>query len=84
VTDWQPISTAPQDTRILVCSARGRVQIARTVVLRWYDDAGTMMDEKPVWWMPLPKPRVEEEPQSEMKVGPKPKTPKPVKGGGRK
>ena len=54
MADWQPISTAPQDTRILVCSARGRVQIARTVVLRWNDDAGTMMDEKPVWWMPLP------------------------------
>jgi hypothetical protein len=54
VTDWQPIVTAPENERILVCNRAGHVQIARTAFLRWYDDDGRLLDI-PEWWAPLPE-----------------------------
>ena len=50
--DWQPIGTAPTNTRVLVCSEKGYVQIAR-LALRWYDDADSLIGRRR-WWMPLP------------------------------
>jgi hypothetical protein len=54
VTDWQPISSAPACTRVLVCSRGGHVQIARKAALRWYDDDERLM-AVPEWWAPLPE-----------------------------
>ena len=51
--DWQPFKTAPANTRVLVHDDRGHVQIARSVALRWYDDADRLIDP-PVRWMALP------------------------------
>ncbi len=51
--DWQPIRTAPPNTRVLVHDKRGHVQIARVAALRWYDDADRLIDP-PVRWMSLP------------------------------
>ena len=51
--NWQPIATAPTNTRVLVCSENGHVQIARLATLRWYDDADGLIG-RPRWWMPLP------------------------------
>jgi hypothetical protein len=51
--DWQPVNTAPANKRVLICDHKGQVRIARLAVLRWYDDADTLIG-RPVWWMPLP------------------------------
>jgi hypothetical protein len=51
---WQPIKSAPEGERVLVCARRGNVLIARSVALRWYDDAERLLDS-PRWWMPLPE-----------------------------
>jgi hypothetical protein len=53
--DWQPIETAPDHQRVLVCRHDDRVEIAMSISQRWYDDAGRMINQ-PRAWAPLPGP----------------------------
>jgi hypothetical protein len=53
--DWQPISTAPRRTRLLISDERRHVQVARAAGLRWYDDASSLLSGRPQWWQPLPE-----------------------------
>jgi hypothetical protein len=66
--DWQPIKTAPSNTRVLVADERGNVFIARVATLRWYDDADRLIDP-PVRWMALPPAGDRDRPQAELKGG---------------
>jgi hypothetical protein len=56
---WQPIRTAPSNTRVLVCDDKGNVFIARASTLRWRDEADRLVD-RPLWWQPLPQAPVNE------------------------
>ena len=58
---WEPIKTAPTNTRVLVCDDTGDVFIAKVTTLRWRDEAGRLINP-PVWWQPLPEPPSEEAP----------------------
>mgnify|MGYP007100157105 CR=1 FL=1 len=58
IMEWQPIETAPEGKRILVC-----VPIVRhRLVIAFKNDFGLFLDEQmqpmpypPFWWMPLPE-----------------------------
>ena len=66
--EWQPIRTAPNNTRVLVSDTKGNVLIARVATLRWFDEVGRLIDP-PLGWMPLPEPHVERPaPKSKMPV----------------
>ena len=70
---WEPIKTAPSNTRVLVCGDKGHVQIARLASLRWYDDADTLIG-RPRWWMPLPAIPSEKPPEEAKPRGRKPRS----------
>jgi hypothetical protein len=53
--NWQPIETAPDHQRVLVCRHDDRVEIAMSIAHSWYDDAGRMINQ-PRAWAPLPGP----------------------------
>jgi hypothetical protein len=52
---WQPVEAAPDHQRVLVCRHDDRVEIAMSIALQWYDDAGRMINQ-PRAWAPLPGP----------------------------
>jgi hypothetical protein len=64
--NWQPISTAPTNTRVLVSDDKGNVFIARAATLRWRDEADRLID-RPRWWQSLPEPPREEAPEKPKK-----------------
>ncbi len=61
MSDWQPIKTAPEDTRVLVCRPKGsyvsRVGTDKFTYCGgrrcWIDSND---DYQPTHWMPLPEP----------------------------
>ncbi|WP_213178717.1 DUF551 domain-containing protein [Endozoicomonas sp. 4G] len=58
MSEWQPISTAPTSTRVLLACKRGTVLIAlHGKYLGWMrDDSGGRIFDEITHWMPLPEP----------------------------
>jgi hypothetical protein len=62
MSEWQPIETAPHDTRVLVWippwygPSDGKIIVASKFTLGWIDDEAIFLQSKPTHWQPLPAP----------------------------
>jgi hypothetical protein len=61
--EWQNISTAPKNTRVLVMTESGLVTVAEKVMVNrytrfqwlWQDRTNLFTNISPAFWMPIPK-----------------------------